>query len=278
MKITIVYFSQTGNTRQVAEAIEQSFVNAGLQARSLPIRHATTEDLLASDVIGVGTPSFLSQAPTPIREFLRSQPELTGKRGFVFATAGGAPGRGLSDLTKLLQKRGVTVAGGFFSRGHVHHPAPVLRDRDAGRPAPADLADAANFGSALAEHLKGGRDGLVEGSRPDTVKAGFGFYSIVGAIGADWFLRLSVPKPKLDTEKCTKCGWCAEECPVGNITMDPYPVLGGQCIRCYHCLNGCPEHAFGANWKWGNIAPWMLYNQTFCRWFGEAGSERASVG
>lgn len=278
MKVTIVHFSQTGNTRQVAEAMEQSFVSAGFEARSLPIRGARTEDLLDADVIGVGTPSFLSRAPTPIREFLRSQPELSPRRGFVFATAGHAPGRVLSDMTKMLQKRGVHVAGGFMGRGEVHHPAPVLRGRLPGRPNAADLADAANFASALAEHLRSGREGLVEGSRPDTLKAGFGFYNMVGAIGADWFMRLSVPKPKLDTEKCSSCGWCAEECPVGNISMDPYPVLSGQCIRCYRCLNGCPEEAFSANWKWGNIAPWMLYNETFDRWFGEVRSEKASAG
>jgi epoxyqueuosine reductase QueG len=54
-----------------------------------------------------------------------------------------------------------------------------------------------------------------------------------------------------------------------NIAMQPNPVLGGRCIRCYRCLTGCPQKAFVANWRLGNLVTLSLYNTTFERWFGD---------
>ena len=54
-----------------------------------------------------------------------------------------------------------------------------------------------------------------------------------------------------------------------NIGLEPYPVLDNQCIRCYRCLTGCPQEAFAADWRFGNLATWSLYNTAFERWFGD---------
>jgi len=54
-----------------------------------------------------------------------------------------------------------------------------------------------------------------------------------------------------------------------NITLQSCPVLGDRCIRCYRCLTGCPQRAFDADWRLGNLAVWAFYNTTFERWFGD---------
>jgi MinD superfamily P-loop ATPase len=62
---------------------------------------------------------------------------------------------------------------------------------------------------------------------------------------ATWKFKLA-QKPmlmRLDKEKCTKCGICAKLCPVGNITMDGYPVQGLKCQYCLRCCSLCPEKA-----------------------------------
>jgi uncharacterized protein (DUF362 family)/NAD-dependent dihydropyrimidine dehydrogenase PreA subunit len=51
--------------------------------------------------------------------------------------------------------------------------------------------------------------------------------------------------PTPDPDACTRCGTCAEICPVQAISMDaglPAPD-GGICIRCYCCQEICPEKA-----------------------------------
>jgi Fe-S-cluster-containing hydrogenase component 2 len=54
-----------------------------------------------------------------------------------------------------------------------------------------------------------------------------------------------------------------------NIALQPYPALGERCIRCYRCLTGCPQKAFGADWRAADPFLRFLYNATSMRWFGD---------
>ena len=48
----------------------------------------------------------------------------------------------------------------------------------------------------------------------------------------------------VDTEKCTSCGICARDCPLGAIQMRKRkPVVNDQCSRCGACVKFCPEGA-----------------------------------
>ncbi|MBN2429573.1 MAG: nitroreductase family protein [Deltaproteobacteria bacterium] len=53
---------------------------------------------------------------------------------------------------------------------------------------------------------------------------------------------------KVDEDKCTKCGLCAQDCPINIIDMDSgYPGIfagnEGACLKCQHCLAICPTAA-----------------------------------
>jgi flavodoxin/ferredoxin len=269
MNVVLIYFSQTGNTRRVAEKMAEAFREAGHVTRTISLKKASLQDVVRGDLLGIGTPCFSSQAPTPIKIFLQNLPTLEKKRAFVFATSGGAPGRVLYDLTCLLQSKGADVIGGFLARGELHHPSPCLHGRMPNRPNAEDLAQAQRFASAIIEHISADRSGHVAESRPDAFKPRGGFYDLVARISTDNFLRLMLPQPKPDPTRCNQCQWCVYECPMHNIILNPYPVLGSQCIRCYRCLTGCPQQAFNADWRLGNLAVLFFYNTTFERWFGD---------
>ena len=269
MNVTMIYFSQTGNTLKVAEAMAETFRGAGHSVHTIPLQKATPQDAVTADLLGIGTPCFSSQAPTPVKEFLRTLPALDKPRAFVFATSGGAPGRVLYDLSSLLGDTGAEVVGGFLARGELYHPAPCLVGRMPNRPDEEDLASARRFAAAVMEHVAAGQPGPVAESRPDAFKPGRGFYDLVAKLSTDGFLRLLLPAPKLDSTQCNQCGSCVQECPMNNIVLEPYPVLDNQCIRCYRCLTGCPQEAFAADWRFGNLATWTLYNTAFEHWFGD---------
>lgn len=269
MNVTLIYFSQTGNTRTVAEAMAEAFREKGHITRTVSLKKATPLDATTGELLGVGTPTFSSQAPTPIKAFLDTLPQLNKQRAFVFATSGGAPGRVLYDLTHLLHQKGAEVIGGFLTRGEVHHPAPCLIGRFRNRPNAEDLSSARHFAAAITEHISAGRVGLLAESRPDTLKPQGRFYNAVANLSKDSFKRSTMPEPKLDASRCDQCEWCALDCPMHNITLQPYPVLGINCIRCYRCSSGCPQKAFHVDWKYNDLKVWMFYNATFVRWFGD---------
>jgi nitroreductase/NAD-dependent dihydropyrimidine dehydrogenase PreA subunit len=52
----------------------------------------------------------------------------------------------------------------------------------------------------------------------------------------------------IDREKCSKCGECVKDCPVGIIVMDQdFPRIDAdkadRCLQCQHCLTVCPTGA-----------------------------------
>jgi flavodoxin/NAD-dependent dihydropyrimidine dehydrogenase PreA subunit len=269
MNIALVYFSQTGQTLKVAEAMASGLREKKHAVKVLKMQNVKPADIKRIDLLGVGSPCFESQAPAAVLAWLKSWPALNGKPAFVFATAGGAPGRVLYDLTRTLRGKGARVIGGFMSRGMVHHPAPCLIGRLPNRPNSEDLAHARNFALAVDRHLQSGNKGTMPESRPDALKPTWGFFQLIGLIAKPFLLRILLPKPKLDESRCNKCKICAKECPAKSITLTPYPVLDGHCIRCYHCQNVCPQKALNESWWYGNLVILFLYNTIFARLFGD---------
>lgn len=52
----------------------------------------------------------------------------------------------------------------------------------------------------------------------------------------------------IDEQKCTKCGFCVNDCPAGIIDMNTvYPAIATEqeaaCFKCQHCLAVCPTGA-----------------------------------
>jgi flavodoxin len=269
MDVTIIYFSQTGNTYKVASAMTEVFNNNNHHVRLNSLLDIRAETVTSGDLLGVGTPCFCSRAPQPVVQFINSVSSMKNQKVFIFATCGGAPGRVLSDLRYAFHRKGANVLAGHLFRGEVHHPAPTLNGRFPGRPNTEDLVLARRFARTVCEKvLKNQHENRLERNVPP-IKPKWGFYEFLGWFISDSNLRLFLPEPKLDLLNCDLCGWCAQECPTQNISLAPHPVLGSTCIRCYRCYNSCSGKAFTANWRFGNLILWLLYNQALVRWFGD---------
>jgi flavodoxin/ferredoxin len=270
MKIKIVVFSQTGNTRKVAKAMAGELRKREHCVETLALKKIKPEEMVQGDLIGIGCPTFECQAPKPVKDFIRSLPRMDHQKTFVFATGAGAPGKVIQDLEKGLRQKGAIVIAGLWIRGEICHPAPCLMGKSPGRPNGEDLDKARQFAVSVAEYISPGNAGTPPGFRHYLPKSKLGFYNLVGSITSyKPLVRWLLPKPILDQNRCDKCRFCVIECPVNNIAMDPYPLLGGKCIRCYRCLTGCHQKAFRSSWWFGNLVCLALWNETFMRWFGD---------
>ncbi len=269
MKVTMIYFSQTGNTRAVTETMAEAFRERGDITRTISLKKATSLDASSSDLIGIGTPCHSSQAPTPVKAYIETLPSLEKQRVFVYATCGGAPGRVLYELTCRLRNKGAEVIGGLLLRGEVHHPLPAFLGRFQNRPNLDDFARARQFAYTLSEYVSTCRQGTIPGSQYGITKPVGYFYNTIALISTDWFVRFLLPEPKPNADRCDACKWCLYECPMHNITLQPYPVVGSQCIRCYRCLTGCPQKAFDTHWGLGGMVVSFFYNHTFLRLFSD---------
>lgn len=134
MKVCIVYYSATGNTKRVAEAAaratgadlvevkdraEYSKVMMYLKGAPKARRGEKAEiepaaiDVAAYDVVAVGTPVWAFR-PTPAANAIVAALEnCEGKKAVVFATSRGVPGETLPALSRQIEERGMTVAGTF---------------------------------------------------------------------------------------------------------------------------------------------------------------------
>lgn len=265
MKILIVYFSQTGNTLKVAKAISEEFLHYNHNVKCISVNQSMPKDFCKYDIIGFGSPTFESHAPTPIKRLIKSLPDLTGKNSFIFTTSAGASGNVISDMIRLLKKKNLNIIDTFLVPGEMFHPAPCIKGKSYGRPNAKDLKNAKKFALNIIGMSNSKHCIQYYGIKPKK-----GFYNIVGKItSSEKLIRLLVPKPKLDINKCNNCQKCNSLCPMDNITNSLHPVLSNKCIRCYHCMNSCSNKAYSVNWWFGNIVILLFWNKYFMSWFGE---------
>jgi flavodoxin len=113
-KALIVYWSKSGNTRKVAEAIKQALDDAEIQVTMKEQFEAEAEDFFNYDLVCVGCPSYSWHPPEPMDKFLKSKfakyrqegkikpsaPKVPGKNAVIFVTYSG-PHTGIDEATPV---------------------------------------------------------------------------------------------------------------------------------------------------------------------------------
>ncbi|MGM0945172.1 MAG: flavodoxin family protein [Bacteroidota bacterium] len=91
--ILVTYFSQSGSTRKMAEAIAEGISSENEVALLKPIHEVSQDDLLQAKAIIVGSPVYNGNPPPELLTFINSWPfegrPLKDKIGAAFSTGGG---------------------------------------------------------------------------------------------------------------------------------------------------------------------------------------------
>ena len=111
MKSIIIYYSQTGNTKSIAEAIYRGMKQVDEDSHIVSLKNIDIQDLPGYDLIGIGSPVFGFREPPFITDFIDSWPSLKGKYGFSFCTHGTLAGAFVARTVAALRGKGLTVVG-----------------------------------------------------------------------------------------------------------------------------------------------------------------------
>ena len=108
MQILILYFSKSGNTRKLAEAIARGVDGVeGVDAVLMPTKEVTKDDFLKSDGIIAGSPVYFGVMAAELKrvfdEFVGVRKQMEDKVGAAFATSGDATGGKETTMMSIIQ-------------------------------------------------------------------------------------------------------------------------------------------------------------------------------
>jgi len=137
VKIAIIYHSETGNTRQMAELVGEGCRKVeGVEARCMGVSEVDDDYVIESSAVIFGSPTYQGTCSWQIKKYLDSQATgLGGKLGGVFASqnwpgGGGASFVEMTMIAAMLVHGMLIYSGGAVSGqpylhfGAVSHKAP----------------------------------------------------------------------------------------------------------------------------------------------------------
>jgi len=114
----VIYYSKTGNTRQMAEAIGSAMNEAGLPTTVKDVAETSVADMLAADAIVMGSPTYYGHMAAPLKNLLdesvSKHGKLDGKVGAAFASSANVGGGNETTVMGILETmliHGMVVQG-----------------------------------------------------------------------------------------------------------------------------------------------------------------------
>lgn len=242
MKAMIYSFSGSGNTKHLTNELTTIL-------RQLSV-HCSIHEFLTTppppvdcDFFGICFPVYCWSPQWLIVQWVRSLPDLAGKKCFIFENYAGQPANAARRLWSELKKKNANVVAigstmapetWTFARSEKHMP---LLDKKYSET--NDKIDISKF----AKHIIDAVTGKIESDKVKPYR--WSWFDMVVPFYTKQMIGISYGI-KIDKSKCTKCGLCVGNCPSGSLTMQSYPTYKKPCAACYGCINICPTDAINS--------------------------------
>ena len=256
MKSIVIYFSITGNTRKIAEAIHKGIKSIGEDCDIARLKDIDTPDLQGYDLVGLGSPVMWLKEFENVTAFIEhTMRGVEGKHAFAFCTHGALPAQYFSRVIPAMKQRGMAVIGWNDWYGGVYFPCvpkPYFTD---GHPDAIDLQEAEAFGREMVERSRRIHQGethlipvLLQGKEYDD------FYDPILMNSPEETRKLKQKRFgnalsvgfTINKERCNypKCTLCMDNCPMNaiDLSVDP-PLFNRNCGMCWMCEMACPRGA-----------------------------------
>ena len=240
MKICIVYFSGTGNTKRIIELWTKALENNSVEYDTFNVESTDPEKLNLSiyDKVAFAYPVHAFNAPLIMLEFAKSLKPVTNEIKAFFIMVSGEYLRlnnsSGNKLKRILRRRNIILESDY------HYLMPyniIFRHTEENAFKMYDTAK-----KIIPHHVK---DYIVDGKTHRTEK----IYPLVPVL---FFLRIEQHFSKVngrfykvDMNKCIRCMKCADNCPVDNIHFTNGKFeFDRSCLLCTRCSFNCPKDAF----------------------------------
>ena len=255
-RLTQLFFSPTGTTRQVLSAVAKGIGAVEITGFDLtPPGNRDHFDFQVNDedeLVLVGVPVYEEFVPRLLWDCLN---RIEGKnKPVVLIAVYGNIGYGMC-LKELADWAGraefkVLAAAAFIGEHSFSHKTLPLAEN---RPDTKDLATARLFGEAITDKIKRGnlKDLEIPGRLPFMAR-------ILPANSAKLFSRY----PDVDMNKCTRCMRCFDVCPSGAIDYGHLGIDRTKCLHCFACVRVCAPDARKIDLKLTALVKHVLTLQT----------------
>ena len=232
--VKLVCFSPTETTKTVLQGIARGLDYGCVElvdvtrpeARRQPLR--TSED----ELLVIGVPVYMGRVPAVLTGWLQAIEARNTPAVCVVVYGNRVYDDALLELKDHLVRGGCRPIAGAAYIGEHSFSSPETPTAE-GRPDASDLHHAEAFGRRIREKLLSAPS--VD-RIPDVAVPGCHPYRGDSTLWTVDFIAVG--------DECTRCGLCAEGCPVGAIDPeDSARIDTERCITCCACIRHCPEQA-----------------------------------
>jgi len=243
LKIPIIYFSASGNTKYIAQLIKNGLKFAKLEPELVPINSIKKKNynLNEIEVFGIGAPVYVMAFTPNVIEWVQSLPIAIKKtRFFLFDTNAGMPGNAIKHIKGILEKKNYKYIGALEIVAPTRDSVFETNLYKYVSWSKKKIERSFQFGVKLSNIIKSG-EGKLDWSNP----------TLFGTLIRAFFKIFEKPLYKqlnrqigYNASKCTKCKSCEKICPTDAISFDDKPnFYNDKCMACFECLRICPSGA-----------------------------------
>ena len=103
----VVYYSRSGNTKEMAETIAKGMNDAGLRTQCQSVDKVRPDDLPGYEAVVIGSPCYYGQMAAPVKQLIDDlvsrHGQLNGKVGAAFASSANLGGGSETTIVGILE-------------------------------------------------------------------------------------------------------------------------------------------------------------------------------